>query len=144
MAYGARSLTSVGRGLGGFFMGMQRCAPALAAGLSLGACASDAGLKPEPVPAPVAETAVPAAPQFTRDQLAGADPDDLELLFDAPGLVRREGAGEFRRYGLANCSLIVILYPDETGDMRVDHIEAAALSSEDEKPDLDACLARGF
>ena len=114
-----------------------------AAGLAACASIPTDGKEAGAVAAPAGPTA-PAAPQFTRDQLAGADSDALEVLFDAPGLVRREGAGEFRRYGLADCSLIVILYPDDDGAMRVAHVEAAALTSDAARPDLDACLARGF
>lgn len=108
------------------------------------ACASGPASEPAASAVIPTEKSEPIVPRFTRDQVSGADSGDLARLFNEPGLVRREGNGEFRRYGLADCSLLVILYPDDRGDMRVTHVEATALSSDDEKPDLDACLARGL
>lgn len=75
----------------------------------------------------------------------GASAGDIDALLGAPALVRREGAGEFRRYGLETCSLIVILYPNENpaeADV-ASHVEATALHSSDDKPDIETCLANG-
>ena len=75
----------------------------------------------------------------------GAGADEIDALLGEPALVRREGTGEFRRYGLKTCSLIVILYPNENpaeADVAA-HVEATALHSSDEKPDIEACLANG-
>jgi hypothetical protein len=58
--------------------------------------------------------------------------------------VRTEGAGEFRRYALADCSLIVILYTNEKGEFSAGHLDAAAKVSGEEEPDLDGCLAKGL
>lgn len=86
----------------------------------------------------------PAAPTFLRADVLGRDAAALDSLLGAPALVRREGAGEFRRYALADCALIVILYPDESGARASRHLEAAATRAGAPKPDLDACLARGL
>lgn len=88
--------------------------------------------------------AEPAAPVFIRDEILGRDATALDALLGPAALIRREGEGEFRRYPLAACSLIVILYPDEKGARLAGHIDAAARSSGEEKPDLDLCLARGL
>ena len=75
----------------------------------------------------------------------GASADEIDALLGEPALVRREGAGEFRRYGLKTCSLIVILYPDENAAVppAAAHVEATALNSDEEKPDPEDCLAKG-
>jgi|GEM_PF-1802848 len=91
----------------------------------------------------VAEPDAPAAPVFVLSDILGAVPDALEARLGAPALTRREGDGEFRRYSLSTCMLIVILYPDDTGAPRAAHVDAVALNSEEEKPALDACLAAG-
>lgn len=82
-------------------------------------------------------------PAFVVDDLLGAKAPAIDMLLGAPSLTRREGAGEFRRYALSQCTLILILYPDETGASEVAHVDATALDSDGEKPDLDACLAAG-
>lgn len=74
------------------------------------------------------------------DQKDGAA---LDALLGAPDLTRVEGAGEFRRYMLADCALIIILYPDDAGVKRAARLDAGALTSGGDRPDLDACLARG-
>ncbi len=71
----------------------------------------------------------------------GAEAVTIDGLLGAPTLTRQEGDGEYRRYALNNCVLIVILYPDEQGASRAVHLDAIAENSEAEKPDLNACLA---
>ncbi len=88
--------------------------------------------------------ATPTEPVFVSADILGRRSESLDALLGEAALVRREGAGEFRRYSLARCSLIVILYPDENGAMVVDHLDAAAKSSEEEKPALETCLAGGL
>ena len=88
--------------------------------------------------------AAPANPMFVQSDLMGRDAKALDDLLGAPALVRREGEGEFRRYGLADCALIVILYPDEAGKRAASHLDSAATRSGEETPDLDKCLARGL
>lgn len=107
--------------------------------LTLAACATAPGAAPDPE----ASVAAPAAPVYSRADIENASPDELNALFGPPALTRKEGAGEFRRYGLKTCSLIVILYPDDSGRRLARSITASALSSADPKPDLDACLAAG-
>ena len=105
----------------------------------LGACATTAQIPS----APVAAKAKPAAPVFVISDLQGARAGAVDALLGDPALTRREGAGEYRRYMLATCALILILYPDETGAATVAHMDAAATSSGGQKPDLEACLAAG-
>lgn len=95
---------------------------------------------------PVAVVAPPApeGPVYQLADILGAVADDIDELLGEPALVRREGAGEFRRYGLKTCSLIVILYPDETTQMPVAaHVEATALHANEAKPAPEMCLAKG-
>lgn len=89
------------------------------------------------------DAAPPRAPAFLAADIAGKTGGEIDALLGAADLVRVEGEGEFRRYALAGCALIVILYPDENGARRVRHLDAGALKAGDDKPDLDACLAGG-
>ena len=109
--------------------------------LTCAAAACAGGSQPA---APVAEApAPPAAPVFQRADILGAAPDAVDALLGPPALTRREEPGEFRRYALKTCALIVILYPDENGDVAATHVEPSALSAGEDAPDLDACLAAG-
>lgn len=85
----------------------------------------------------------PAAPVFMLDDLLGVNGKNIDAMLGAPALTRREGDGEFRRYALKTCTLVVILYPDELGFPKVEHVDATAHESGEEKPDLDDCLAAG-
>ena len=85
----------------------------------------------------------PGEPVFIAADLSDKSADEIDGVLGAPDLVRVEGAGEFRRYALADCALIIILYPDDAGVKRARRLEAGALTSGAEKPDLDRCLARG-
>ncbi len=113
-----------------------------AAAAALAGCASTGGGE-KPAAAAPALPAAPAKPAFVRSDLMGRDAKGLDDLLGAPALVRREGEGEFRRYGLADCALIVILYPDQSGKRAAAHLDSAAIRSGEPKPDLDQCLARG-
>ncbi len=115
--------------------------PSAATALLLAACASTADAPP-PVAAKTTPSA-PAAPVYVVSDIMGATPAAIDALLGAPALTRQEGDGEYRRYGLSECALIVILYPDDQGAPRAAHLEATALSSAREKPALDACLAAG-
>ncbi len=90
-----------------------------------------------------AKPAAVSMPVFQLDEILGAAPAMLDNRLGAPALTRREGDGEFRRYSLSTCTLIVILYPDDAGVVRAAHVDAAALTSDEEKPNLEACLAAG-
>ena len=107
--------------------------------LLMGACSTT----PDTAPRVSESPTVPSTPAFVLDDILGAAPDEVDALLGAPTLTRREGDGEYRRYALQDCTLIVILYPDETGAIRATHVDAAAQTSGAEKPDLGACLARG-
>lgn len=112
------------------------------AALLLGACATGAPETPAPeaVAPPPPE---PAAPVYSVSDFAGKTVDVIEARLGPAALVRREGDGEYRRYSLAACTLIVVLYPDETGQRRARHLDATALVSGQKKPALEACLAEG-
>lgn len=116
---------------------------AAAAFATLAACAST-GEAPPPSPgrsnggAPSSERA-----QFRVRDVMGKGSTELDRQFGKPSLVRREGPGEYRRYTLKACQLIVILYPDETGAAVAGHVETAAKTANEQKPELAACLARG-
>lgn len=126
-------------------MGHYHKLAVFAALLLSAACAT----APSSGPAPVkpggksGAVAIPAAPVFLLSDLLGAGAGKVDALFGSPALTRREGNGEYRRYGLKQCSLIVILYPDDKGAPKVAHVDATAHDSGQEKPDLDQCLAAG-
>lgn len=92
---------------------------------------------------PAAAKKTPAGPRFLAADLKKMSAADLDRALGAPALTRVEGTGEFRRYMLAECALMVILYPDEKGERRVARLDAGALVSGAAAPDLDACLAAG-
>ena len=122
-------------------LGNWRRGAALALGMAaLAGCATapagsgpgvvrDASPKPKAPPPGVAAAA-----------LMGADAARLDGLLGAPGLVRREGAGEYRRYDLPDCALIVILYPEDGAAPTVSHLEAAAKRGAG-AVDLESCLS---
>ncbi len=107
--------------------------------LFLTACASTDESSPLTIAGPTA----PPEPVFRLNEVLGAAPATLDARLGAPALTRREGDGEYRRYSLSTCTLIVILYPDDAGVVRAAHVDAAALTSDDEKPNIEACLAAG-
>lgn len=115
--------------------------PCIAGGLILlgAACAT----APEQTSAPAAAPAEPAAPVYVMGDFLGADAGAVDALLGAPALTRREGAGEYRRYALSTCTLVIILYPDDNGESHVAHVDATALKAGAEKPDLEDCLAAG-
>lgn len=117
---------------------LRRCY-VVSAALVLSACTTSA--VDETAPPKAALT--PAPPAYVLNRLLGASQSALEAQLGSPALIRREGAGEYRRYSLSTCSLIVILYPDENGVDRVAHVEAAARKAQSEKPNLEKCLAAG-
>jgi len=90
-----------------------------------------------------ANKAVTTNPVYVAADIAGKTSPEIDKALGAPDLVRIEGAGEFRRYALADCALIVLLYPDNAGVKRARHLDVGALKSGEEKPDLDRCLAHG-
>lgn len=106
-------------------------------------CAASCASTPvEPVEA--AAPPEPAGPVYQLSDILGAGADDIDALLGEPALIRREGDGEFRRYGLKSCSLIVILYPDESAQKPIAaHVEATALHANEAKPVPETCLAEG-
>lgn len=103
-------------------------------------CASAPGAGPDAAGATKPLRAIAFKPSDVENRTAA----ELDALFGPPALTRVEGAGEFRRYAFAACSLIVILYPDNTGVSRVAHSNASALKSGDSDPTLIDCLASGL
>ncbi len=108
----------------------------------LAGCATS-GVPEGPKAMDAAEKPIPKDPVFRLTQILGAAPERVDVLLGAPDLTRREGAGEYRRYTLSRCALIVILYPDNSGRVRAAHVDATALRSGQDKPDVDDCLAAG-
>ncbi len=92
---------------------------------------------------PAKTPSAPAAPVYVLSDLLGAKATMLGDLLGEPALTRREGNGEYRRYALTTCTLIIILYPDEMGVQKVAQVDATATTSNADKPDLDDCLAAG-
>lgn len=118
---------------------MVRMLAAIVGMAALTACATDNVAVRGPSPGASALQ----KPAYRLSDVAGKQAADLDALLGAPDLTRNEGSGEFRRYSLASCALIIILYPDESGVKRAASVNAGALKSGDEKPDLDLCLAEG-
>ncbi len=121
-------------------MRMRACLMAL--GLAAAGCATAS--------APVAGAKLPsraqranAPPAFVAGDLDGKTAGEIDKALGIPDLTRIEGAGEFRRYALDQCALIVILYPDEKGERRVTRLDTGALVSGEKAPGLDDCLAAG-
>jgi len=112
--------------------------------LGLGACASDGRRPTAPEPTPVIAPTAPAAPAFLTEDVLGRTAGEIDARLGAPALVRREGAGEFRRYDLARCALIVLIYPDTEGRAVAEHAEAGALATDARAPSLEDCLAAGL
>lgn len=111
-----------------------------AALLACAACATNPDVKKSD---PLMRSVAPLEPVYELSDLDGASAADLDAILGAPALVRREGDGEFRRYALAECSLIIVLYPDGSGLLKTREIAAAALRAGAEKPELKNCLAAG-
>ena len=106
------------------------------------ACASGGGASTS-ANAPQAAIA-PTAPVFVLSDVMGKSAEALDAQFGAPALTRREGEGEFRRYDLKECGLIVILFPEPENTPKAVHVDATAKSSAEAKPVVDACLAAGL
>ena len=120
---------------------IQISAASAAAAVLLTACATTADTPPRETLK--ATPAAPSAPVYVVDDIMNASADAIDALLGPAALTRKEGDGEFRRYSLSECALIIILYPDETGKPRAAHLEATARSSGAEKPVLKDCLAAG-
>jgi hypothetical protein len=109
--------------------------------LSFAAACATAPQEKAEAPAPL--PAAPAEPVYVLSDILGANVATVDAMFGKPALTRKEGAGEYRRYALTTCTLIVILYPDNLGSSKVEHVDATATHSTGDKPDLNACLAAG-
>lgn len=116
---------------------MSRILPFLAVSLLAAGCATTAA-PPRP-----ADGKAPGKPAFLASEFENATAAEIDGKLGAPALTRVEGSGEFRRYALARCALIVILYPDDKGVRRAAALHAGALVSGEAAPALDECLAAG-
>jgi hypothetical protein len=123
-------------------MPMMRAAAFAFLVIAASGCATSGA--PGPRPGPVtAGKPLPGKPAFRAEDIAGLTSAGLDALLGPADLTRIEGAGEFRRYTLAECALLIILYPDDKGEKRARQLDAGALTSGTEKPDLARCLAVG-
>ncbi|MFN3958463.1 MAG: hypothetical protein ACK4NP_00960 [Parvularculaceae bacterium] len=111
----------------------------LATGLAAAGCATTAGSPASPA----AGAKSVGKPAFRAADFENATAAEIDMRLGAPALTRTEGAGEFRRYTLARCALMIILYPDDKGERRAASLAAGALVSGEEPPKLDECLAAG-
>ena len=109
----------------------------LAAGLAAAGCATTTA------PVSPAAARAPAKAVFLVADFENATAAQIDEKLGLPALTRIEGPGEFRRYTLARCALIIILYPDDKGARRAATLHAGALVSGEEAPTLDECLAAG-
>lgn len=124
---------------------MKRILSALAAPVLL--VAGCATTEPAAVAAPKQPQkarAAAVAPAFAPADFMGRTAEDIDRMLGPAGLVRREGEGEFRRYALDDCMLVVILYPDETGRSAARRLDAVAKVTGDPAPELSQCLAKGL
>lgn len=82
-----------------------------------------------------------AEPAIKPEDILGKPAAAIDELLGEPALTRREGPGEYRRYAYDGCALIVIFYPDASGEATASLLDAAAARSGEDKPDLETCLA---
>ncbi len=120
---------------------MLRAIAFLMLGALMAGCATTGG-------APASQTGAAApgnasSPQYALSDIEGKTAAELDQLLGAPALARSEGSGEFRRYTLTQCALLVVLFPGEDGVKRAAKVDAGALKSDEEKPELKQCLAAG-
>lgn len=87
--------------------------------------------------------AEPALPAFSKADFIDRPPADLEGLLGRPALVRREGAGEFRRYDTQNCRLYAVVFPDEGGQPVVKNLSVGPLISGAVAPEFARCFVTG-
>jgi hypothetical protein len=111
--------------------------------LSAGAAAAGCATTSTPASAPSRALQGPDKPAFVAADFENATAGAIDEKLGPPALTRVEGTGEFRRYTLARCVLIAILYPDDKGERRVATLHAGALVSGEDAPKLDECLAAG-
>ena len=123
--------------------GIRKLCGALVVLFNVAACASNGALEQRPIDQPQASVA-PGKPVFVQKDILKKSASELDAKLGIPALIRKEGAGEFRRYTMVRCALIVVLYPDDTGVMIAEHLDAAAKTSDETRPSLDMCLAGGL
>lgn len=111
---------------------------------ALSACATTEAPGTKVGAVPEAGNTLIQEPVFTRADVMSKTALELDASFGEPALVRREGKGEFRRYDLDRCGLIVILLANGAGEMAVTRIDAAAKTSDVAAPDVDHCLSGGL
>lgn len=98
----------------------------LASALLLAGCATRPQQPPQPEqPAPPP----PAAPRVPR--LAGMSTSDLVTRFGRPALQVREGTSLKLQFRGRSCVLDAYLYPNQSGILRVTHVDTRSLAGND-------------
>ncbi|MBX3428022.1 MAG: hypothetical protein KF779_00415 [Hyphomonadaceae bacterium] len=70
-----------------------------------------------------------------------ASQQDIERLFGAADIVRREGAGTALTYRFETCALLMLFAGDEHNTMRLQEAHPSARHGTGEAPSLDQCAA---
>jgi hypothetical protein len=104
----------------------------LGALMALGACAGTpsgqtAGLARVSAPGPglslASGSAGAGASLASADQIVGLSSSEVSGLFGTPSLARQEAPAEIWQYAEGSCVLLVFLYQNAPGDIRVRHAE---------------------
>ncbi|MCC6787312.1 MAG: hypothetical protein IT547_05690 [Hyphomonadaceae bacterium] len=125
----------------------MRFTASLAALLLLSACATAAPTAPAAhSTAPAVTTASAASSrqaQALRSAGGGQAPSlqDIERLFGAADIVRREGAGAAVTYRYETCALLLLFAADSHNAMRLQEAHPSARHSGAAAPSLDQCAA---
>ena len=91
---------------------------------------------------PAAPASAPIKQVDLASQIAGADAKKIEALLGEPAFVRREGAREFRRYAYEDCTVFVMMEPDEAGGLIADHVELQSANSDTASVYVKDCAAK--
>jgi len=133
----------LGKHLGGMFAHM-RFISLLAAFTLLAACATAAPSGPASTPsqAPSAGSSSRAAALFASAGRAdAASQRDVERVFGAPDISRREGAGAAWTYRLESCALLLLFAADGRNEMRLAEVNASARRAGAATPSIEQCAA---
>jgi hypothetical protein len=98
---------------------------AIASALFLAGCAT----RPQQAPPPEPAQPAPAEPRNTR--LVGLSTSELVGRFGAPALQVREGTSLKLQFRGRSCVLDAYLYPNQTGILRVTHVDTRSISGAD-------------
>jgi hypothetical protein len=104
----------------------------IASSLLLAGCAT----RPQPQPQAPAQ---PAAPQAGVQRLEGMSTSDLVGRFGRPALQVREGTSLKLQFRGRSCVLDAYLYPNQSGILRVTHVDTRSPSGADS--DQASCIS---